>query len=162
MCIFRKQPRGQHFLSHMQQQLHPCPRLYLASPCPPDQPAARAHLPYLHVLDHSSTTAFFQQSIFIFVYSLPLVAQNPTRTAASPCLWRRSCSLSFLAFACWVLWPSAVILSTVPRHPLLLPHTVAGGAWGADIAKPFGGLRALHGKEEHSSMDLWGGGREQS
>lgn len=31
---------------------------------------------------------------------------------------------------------------------------MAGGAWGADIAKPFGGLGALHGKEERRSMDL--------
>lgn len=44
MCSFRKQPIGQHFLSLMQQQLHPCPWLYLTSSCPPDQPAARAHL----------------------------------------------------------------------------------------------------------------------
>lgn len=159
MCSFRKQSRGQHFLSHMQQQLHSCPRLYLTSPCPPDQPGARARLPYLHVAVYSSTTAFFQHSIFVYVDSLPLVAQNPSRTAASPCLWRRSCLLSFLAFACW---PSTAIPSTEPRHPLPLPHTAAGGAWGADIAKPFGGLRALRGKEERNSIDLWGGGGEQS
>lgn len=40
-------------------------------------------------------------------------------------------------------------------------HAVARGTCRADIAKPFGGLSALHGREEGCSMDLQGGGGEQ-
>lgn len=105
------------------------------------------------------TTACFLHSIF--AWSLPLVAQDPSRSAASPCPLSRSCSLPYLAFACQVLWPSTAIPSTAPRYPLLLPCAVARGACNADIANPFGGLRALHGKEEGSSVDPWGGGGEQ-
>jgi len=140
----------------MQQQLDPCPRLHLTSPCPPDQPAL---LPYLHILAHSPYHCFLcAQRVCLVLVSC---CSRPSRSATSPCPLSRSCSLTHLAFACWVLWPSMAIPSTAPMHPLLLLHAVARGACGADIAKPFGGLRALHGKEEGSSVDLWGGGGEQ-
>lgn len=44
-----------------------------------------------------------------------------------------------------------------PYHLMQWPR----GAYRADIAKPFGGLSALHGREEGGSMDLQGGGGEQ-
>lgn len=62
---------------------------------------------------HSLTppsTAFFLQSLF--ARSSPPVAPIPSRCAASPCPFSRSCSLPYLAFVCQVLWPSMAIPST--------------------------------------------------